>query len=355
MPQYLCAMHQNVSSSRTNPVAIWLLIGVFMIIVQVLLGGITRLTGSGLSITEWRPILGALPPLNESEWNTAFEQYKQIGQYKHLNFEFSLSDFKFIYFWEWFHREWARFIGVVFIIPFIWFVVKRRIEKWMVYPLIILFLLGLLQAIIGWIMVASGLNDEMLYVDHIRLAIHFISALGLLCYTLWFALRLFVPASAHIDHPHLKNRTQWLFALLIVQLVFGAFMAGLKAANFATTWPSINGEFIPSSMMKGSWSDLTHDPLAVHFIHRTLAYVLTVLIGLWYVQAKRLEGGKLFNRFRSFPMALVILQVVLGILTVLYANNSTALLWLGVAHQFTGMMLLLSLLVVLYFFARRKT
>jgi cytochrome c oxidase assembly protein subunit 15 len=205
-------MQNSTSHGRSNPVAIWLLIGVFMIIVQVLLGGITRLTGSGLSITEWKPILGALPPMNEADWNRAFEQYKQIGQYKHLNFEFTLSDFKFIYFWEWFHREWARFIGVVFIIPFIWFVVKRRIEKWMINPMIILFLLGLLQAMIGWIMVASGLNDEMLYVDHIRLAVHFISALGLLCYTLWFALRLLIPASEQVIHPVMRQRTQWYWS-----------------------------------------------------------------------------------------------------------------------------------------------
>jgi len=348
-------MQNSTSHGRSNPVAIWLLIGVFMIIVQVLLGGITRLTGSGLSITEWKPILGALPPMNEADWNRAFEQYKQIGQYKHLNFEFTLSDFKFIYFWEWFHREWARFIGVVFIIPFIWFVVKRRIEKWMINPMIILFLLGLLQAMIGWIMVASGLNDEMLYVDHIRLAVHFISALGLLCYTLWFALRLLIPASEQVIHPVMRQRTQWVLVLLVLQLLFGAFMAGLKAVHFATTWPSINGEYIPSSLFTSNWSDLTHDPVAVHFIHRNLAYVLAVLIILWQVQVKKIDGGKLFNRFTSIPAVLVLVQVVLGILTVLYANNSTALLWLGVSHQFTGMMLLLSLLVVLYFFARRKT
>ena len=183
-------MNENAMAKKSNAVAIWLLVGVGMIIIQVLLGGITRLTGSGLSITEWKPILGAVPPMNEAAWLKAFEQYKQIGQYKQLNFEFTLSDFKFIYFWEWFHREWARLIGVVFFIPFVWFIIKKKIEKWMINPMVILFLLGILQALLGWIMVASGLNDENLYVDHIRLAIHFIAALGLLCYTLWFALML---------------------------------------------------------------------------------------------------------------------------------------------------------------------
>ena len=336
-------------------ITLWLGLGLVMIFFQVVIGGITRLTGSGLSITKWEIVTGTLPPMDEATWEAEFEEYKETPQYKKINEGMEMKDFKFIYFWEWFHREWARFIGVVFIIPFIWFVVKRRIEKWMINPMIILFLLGLLQAMIGWIMVASGLNDEMLYVDHIRLAVHFISALGLLCYTLWIALRLLIPASEQVIHPVIRQRTQWVLVLLVLQLLFGAFMAGLKAVHFATTWPSINGEYIPSSLFTSNWSDLTHDPVAVHFIHRNLAYVLAVLIILWQVQVKKIDGGQLFNRFTSIPAVLVLVQVVLGILTVLYANNSTALLWLGVSHQFTGMMLLLSLLVVLYFFARRKT
>ena len=346
-------MNQTTSVTKSRAVAIWLLVGVGMIIIQVLLGGITRLTGSGLSITEWKPILGAVPPMNEADWLKAFEKYKQIGQYKHLNFEFTLSDFKFIYFWEWFHREWARLIGVVFFIPFVWFIVKKKIEKWMINPMIILFLLGLLQALLGWIMVASGLNQEDLYVDHIRLAIHFIAALGLLCYTLWFALVLLVPNEERVVSLPLKKQTNLLLVLLVIQLIFGAFMAGLKAANFATTWPLINGELIPSSLANDSLSTFTHDPLAVHFIHRNLAYLLSIMIILWYRKVKQIEGGVYFNRWRSVPLVLVLLQVVLGILTVLYANNSTALLWLGVAHQFTGMMLLLSFVMVAYLIKKK--
>ncbi|MEY3433030.1 MAG: hypothetical protein RL131_966 [Bacteroidota bacterium] len=346
-------MMQEARTGKSNAVAIWLLVGVFMIIIQVLLGGITRLTGSGLSITEWKPILGAVPPMNEADWLKAFEQYKTIGQYKYLNFEFTLSDFKFIYFWEWFHREWARLIGVVFAIPFVWFVVKKKIEKWMINPMIILFLLGGLQGLIGWIMVASGLNDEMLYVDHIRLAIHFISALGLLSFTFWFAMMLIVPENQKVIHPSLKKFTSWVLVLLVIQLIFGAFMAGLKAANFATTWPSINGEFIPSSMWNDSWKTFTHDPLAVHFIHRTLAYVLVVVVGIWYAKAKRLNGGTWFEFTKKLPIVVVLVQVVLGILTVLNANDAKSLLWLGVAHQFTGMIFLL-VMVALAYLIRKK-
>ncbi len=341
------------ANKKSNAVAIWLFIGVGMIIVQVLLGGITRLTGSGLSITEWKPILGAIPPMNEADWLKAFEQYKSIGQYKHLNFEFTLSDFKFIYFWEWFHREWARLIGVVFFIPFVWFIIRKKIERWMINPMIILFLLGIMQALIGWIMVASGLNDEKLYVDHIRLAIHFITALGLLCYTLWFALMFVIPEQERVVAPQLKRQTNLLLVLLVVQLIFGAFMAGLKAATFATTWPSINGEFIPSSLSNDTWFNFTHDPLAVHFIHRNLAYLLAVLMLLWYRKAKQTIGGRYFGALKSLPLILVVLQIILGILTVLYANNSTALLWLGVAHQFTGMMLLLSFVGVSFLLKRK--
>jgi cytochrome c oxidase assembly protein subunit 15 len=213
--------------------------------------------------------------------------------------------------------------------------------------------LGLLQALLGWIMVASGLNQEDLYVDHIRLAIHFIAALGLLCYTLWFALELLVPKKERVVAAPLKKFTNYLLVLLVVQLIFGAFMAGLKAANFATTWPLINGEFIPSSLANDSLSTFTHDPLAVHFIHRNLAYLLAIMIVLWYRKSKQIEGGVYFSRWRSVPLVLVLVQVILGILTVLYANNSTALLWLGVTHQFTGMMLLLSFVVVAYLIKKK--
>jgi cytochrome c oxidase assembly protein subunit 15 len=346
-------MTEKIAAKGSRAVAIWLMIGVFMIIIQVLLGGITRLTGSGLSITEWKPILGAVPPMNEADWLTAFEKYKQIGQFKQLNFDFTLSDFKFIYFWEWFHREWARFIGLVFFIPFVWFIATKKIKKDMINPMIILFLLGALQGLIGWIMVKSGLNEEDLYVSHFRLSIHFIAALGLLCYTLWFALKLMVKPEQGVVAPSLQKFTNGLLVLLVVQLVFGAFMAGLKAANFATTWPLINGEFIPSSLSNDTLSSFTHDPLAVHFIHRNLAYIITVLVIVWFMRARKIQGGKLFEQLKSLPVIMILLQVLLGIFTVLYANNPTALLWLGVAHQFTGMMFLL-LMVTLIFLIRKK-
>ena len=181
-------MHTEDYKSRA--VANWLLLGVGMTIIQIALGGITRLTGSGLSITEWDVVTGALPPMSEAAWQTLFAKYKTTPQFQLLNFDFTLANFKFIFFWEWFHRLWARTIGLVFAIGFIYFLVKKYFQPKMIRPLVVLFLLGALQGAIGWIMVASGLEGDAVYVKPTRLALHFIFALGLLAYTYWFALSL---------------------------------------------------------------------------------------------------------------------------------------------------------------------
>src|SRR5919202_6985380 len=199
---YLRGMNKLHQSSR--PVAIWLMTGVFMLIVQIILGGITRLTGSGLSITEWNVITGAIPPLNEQQWLTEFHKYQQTPQYRLLNADFTLSNFKFIFFWEWFHRLWARLSGVVFLIPFIIFLVPARFRADMIKPFLILFLLGALQGAVGWIMVASGLTGDAIYVKPTRLAVHFIFALILLSYTFWFALQLLVKRGDFVHKQGLK-------------------------------------------------------------------------------------------------------------------------------------------------------
>ncbi|HSU29396.1 MAG TPA: COX15/CtaA family protein [Chitinophagaceae bacterium] len=344
----------------SRPVATWLLVGVGMLIIQVLLGGITRLTGAGLSITEWKPIMGVLPPMNEQDWNTAFEKYKQIAQYKYLNSHFTLGEFKFIFFWEWLHRVWARLIGVAFIIPFVVFLVQRRIKKEMIKPLLILFLLGGLQGLVGWIMVKSGLEDSaLLYVSHYKLAIHFVLALGVLCYTLWFAMQLLVPKENLVLNKRFHSFMSWLTGLLVIQLIYGAFMAGLKAASAAPTWPLINGEWLPGNIHSygnrqfNGLSFLSDNPLVVHFIHRNLAFIVTVLIGIGWWKARRMSGSVLFNQLKNIPMIIVFVQVIVGILTVMQASNSRAFLWLGVAHQFNAMLLLLSLTGLLYI-VRRK-
>jgi cytochrome c oxidase assembly protein subunit 15 len=349
-------MKTGTLQRSSKPVAIWLLFGVGMMIIQVLLGGITRLTGSGLSITEWKPIMGALPPMNEHQWNDAFDKYKQIAQYKYLNSSFTLSDFKSIFFWEWFHRLWARTIGVVFIIPFIIFLIQRRFKKEMIKPMVILFLLGALQGLVGWIMVMSGLEDSgRLYVSHYRLAIHFILALGLICYALWFALELLVPKEKNAGDHSLKNFTGWSIAILILQLIYGAFMAGLKAATYAPTWPDINGSFLPHGGIPSSGILVFFDnPLVVHFIHRNLAYLIFIMTFTWYIKSRKVENNSLLKKTNWLPPVVVSLQVLLGICTVLNSPQRNALLWLGVSHQFVAMMLLLLLLFEFYILRQKK-
>ncbi|MBK6936241.1 MAG: COX15/CtaA family protein [Chitinophagaceae bacterium] len=348
-------MKQNLSQRSDKPVAIWLLMGVGMIIVQIVLGGITRLTGSGLSITEWNVVTGTLPPMNEQQWIAEFDKYRQTPQFNLLNTDFTLTNFKFIFFWEWFHRLWARLIGVVFLIPFIIFLAQRRFKPSMVQPMLILFFLGFLQGIIGWIMVASGLTGEAIYVKPAKLALHLVFALGLLCYTFWFALKLLVPEEKRVVQSSAKKLSVFIIVVFGVQLVYGALMAGYKAATAAPTWPDINGSLVPSGMMqmKGGWVNLFENLTTIHFIHRGLAYLLFVLVIVLTVKLYKTNGSSVFNKTRWLPVVLVSTQVLLGILAVLGSlkivpNQWGPFEWLAQLHQLVAMLLLLSLVWVLY-------
>ena len=338
----------------SRAVAIWLIIGVGMLIIQILLGGVTRLTGSGLSITEWNVVTGTLPPLNEQKWIEEFNKYKQTPQFLILNSDFTLQDFKSIFFWEWFHRFWARLIGVVFAIPFIIFLFQRRFKEEMIKPLIILFLLGALQGAVGWIMVASGLTGDAIYVKPTRLMLHFVLALGLLCYTFWFALQLMVPDEKRIINKPLKKFTWTIIAVLVLQLAFGALMAGHKAATAAPTWPDINGTFIPSKMFSPDGVlNLIENKITIHFFHRSLAYILLLLIIIWTWKAVKINSSSLFLKTKWWPFLLVIIQVILGILSVLTGvqivpNHWGVFEWLAQIHQLIAMFLLLSLVWMAY-------
>lgn len=336
-------------------IAYWLLIGVGMIIIQVLLGGITRLTESGLSITEWKPITGTLPPMNDAVWQAEFDKYKVTDQFKYVHQNFTLSEFKFIFFWEWFHRTWARLMGLVFLVGFIYFLATRKFEKRMIKPMIILFILGGLQGYIGWFMVASGLVPEKYFVGHVELATHFVAALGLLCYTLWFALSLLVTEHQKVKNTKLKNFLLLTLAVLFFQLIYGAFLAGLRAAITAPTWPDINGSIIPSGMNELSpfTKNLFANPITIHFIHRGLAYILLVLTGIWLLKSKPIANNKLFNRLRITLVLLVLIQALLGISTVLNATQASRLVVLGVSHQFVAMVLLM-VVVTLLFLVQKK-
>jgi len=344
-------MWHSVNRS-SKPVAIWLLAGVGMIVVQVLLGGITRLTGSGLSITEWDIITGTLPPLNELQWQKAFEKYRNTPQFTYLNFDFSLADFKFIYFWEWIHRLWARLIGVVFFIPFVIFLVQKRFRPSMVKPMIILFLLGALQGAVGWIMVASGLEGDAIYVAPVRLALHLLLALVLLCYTFWFALKLLIPVEKTCVNKGLNTLLWFTVIILGIQLFYGALMAGYKAASAAPGWPDINGQLIPENMFERSGS-IFENKITIHFIHRIFAYILFLVV-LWIsFRLKQLKTPALIKKTWWVPALLVTVQVFLGIVTVLSSryivpNQWGIFEWMAQLHQLFAMFLLLSLIWFLY-------
>ncbi len=352
--------HYMQNDRATKVIANWILLGIFMLVIQVLLGGITRLTGSGLSITEWKPIMGALPPMTEAQWQKAFEQYQQIAQYKYLNQHFSIGDFKFIFFWEWFHRLWARIIGIVFLIPFIYFIVKGYFKKWMIAPLVILFILGAAQGFVGWIMVQSGLNENDLFVSHIRLAAHFIAAMILIAYALIFWLRLVVPQQQFVAKPALRNAATAITVLIVIQLTFGAFMAGLKAATIASTWPDINGSYWPENMFANGFSkDAVYNRIAIHFIHRNLAYLLTIIIFIWWIAARKVKASTFFSRYRNASITLVILQVILGVMALLTAdkivpNGFGKFEWSALLHQLNGMLLFLNFIGIIYLAGKPK-
>lgn len=340
-------MNIDITSSKSDrQISRWLYLGVMMLIIQIVLGGITRLTESGLSITEWNPIMGALPPMNSADWLLEFAKYKGTAQFQYIHPDFTLSDFKNIFFWEWLHRNWARLMGLVFLAGFVYFLIKGRFKKYMIVPLIMLFFLGAIQGAIGWIMVKSGLVPKRLFVGHFELTAHFMAALVLLCYTFWFALYLSVPDAKKIRNTTLRTMVISVAVLLFFQLIYGAFMAGLHAATAASTWPSINGKFIPDEV--AAPSNWVTDRLAVQFIHRSLAYLIFVLTFIWWIMALKVKDSIYFQKVKHLPMALVFLQLILGILTVLYSPIGNNLLYFGVAHQLTGILYLLSIVLLLF-------
>lgn len=347
-------MNRIEQNRSDKAVANWIMIGVAMLIIQILLGGITRLTGSGLSITEWDVITGTLPPLNQHQWLEEFHKYRQTPQYHILNFDFTLSDFKSIFFWEWFHRFWGRLIGVVFLIPFIIFLIQKRFRPQMIKPLIILFLLGALQGAVGWIMVASGLTGDAIYVKPTRLAMHFILACVLICYAFWFGLQLLVKKESLVKDNGLKSFTWGIIILLLVQLTFGALLAGHKGATAAPTWPDINGSFVPAYIFKQGAIGIIENPIVIQFIHRSIAYLLVILIFTWFFRSFKTQASSAFAKARWFPVFLVLLQVCLGIFTVLTSIRIrpakwNIFEWMAQLHQLVAISLLLSLIANLFF------
>ncbi len=312
----------------------WWLYGVAaLVFALIVVGGATRLTNSGLSITEWRPLMGILPPLSDADWQDVFQKYRQIPEYHIVNRGMSLDAFKFIFWWEWAHRFLARMVGFAFAIPLVYFVVRRRLPAAFSWKLAGLFMLGGMQGAIGWYMVSSGLVDRI-DVSHYRLALHLTVAFLILALLLWSAWTLPGPSTAvapPLPTTRFRRAAQALLALIFLQVVLGALVAGMKAGLAHNTWPLMDGQLIPSGLlvMTPWYLNLFENVMTVQFNHRMVAYVLVAAV-LWH--AMSVMRGDSANAIRSSALMLaggVVAQALLGIWTLL----AHVPLGLGLAHQ----------------------
>ncbi|MDB5366849.1 MAG: Heme synthase [Rhodospirillales bacterium] len=332
------------ASARPRAVVIWLLSAAAMVFAMAVIGAITRLTESGLSIVEWKPVAQMLPPLSAAEWQRVFELYRESPQYRLVNAGMTLADFQHIFFWEWLHRLWGHLIGIAYAVPFVWFVVRRAIPQGWTRPILGLFGLGLLQGLVGAFMVASGLVDRP-SVSHYRLAMHLVLALAIFVATIWIARGLSSPRPAATP-PSMRLRAHAIgaFALLAVTIVWGAFTAGLRAGLVYDTWPLMGGSLVPSEWLAFApgWINFVENHATVQFTHRLLAYCTSLVVILLAVRALRLAPP--IKRWGLIAAHLVVLQVGLGIATVL----SHVPVWLGALHQANAILLLGSLTMLLF-------
>jgi cytochrome c oxidase assembly protein subunit 15 len=316
-----------MSSTGRNPVTIWLFACCAMVIAMMLIGAVTRLTESGLSMVEWRPLIGWIPPLSETEWQRVFDLYRKTSEYALEHAGMTLADFKTIFWWEFIHRLWGRLIGIVFALPFLWFLIRRAIDRPLVPHLVALFLLGGLQGVIGWWMVKSGFVART-DVSQYRLVVHLAMALGILAYLLWIALGRAMPDGVAAEGG-VRHAAWLLFAAVAVTVVAGGFVAGLNAGLIHNQWPLMGGAFVPPDYLSGDgwWTDVFEHAPAAQFHHRVLAYIAVAAVAIFAWRA-RAAGGVL----RKLAMAVAVvaaLQLALGIVTVIHVVP----VGLGVAHQ----------------------
>jgi cytochrome c oxidase assembly protein subunit 15 len=320
---------------RPLAVARWLLAVAALVVLMVVVGGITRLTESGLSITEWKPVTGALPPLSEAQWQAEFRQYQQIGEYRQVNGPagMTLDDYQFIYFWEWTHRLLGRLIGLAFALPLLWFWLQRAIPHGYKPRLLALLALGALQGVFGWYMVRSGLSERVTDVSHFWLSVHLLTALVTLAGLVWTALDLLQLGRDAGSRPARLTRLAALTgAVLFVQLVLGAWVAGLNAGLASDTWPLMQERVVPQvDWSKGALWALGHEPYLLHFLHRWWAWVV---VAAMIVLARWARHSGVRPASVAIHVAFGV-QVVLGIATVL----SGVALWLAVLHQLVGALL----------------
>ncbi|HYE47907.1 MAG TPA: COX15/CtaA family protein [Caulobacter sp.] len=330
-------MTSFLRSDRSTPVAVWLAVVAALILAMVVVGGATRLTGSGLSITEWKPIMGALPPMSDAAWAEAFARYREIPQYRLVNVGMTLNEFKGIFWWEWGHRLLGRLIGVVFAIPFVVFLIRRQIPRRLVWRCAGLLLLGGLQGVIGWWMVASGLSERVSVAPE-RLTVHLGLALALFVMTVWTAL------DAWAGKPRQQAPTRWrawalvFLAAVFLQCLLGALVAGTDAGFAYNDWPLMAGQVFPRDYAgEGLWQTLAHNQASVQLHHRIGAYLLAIATVLLAVFAFRDRLLPIEARRAAWLLAgVVALQIMLGIAALILVVP----LWLGLLHQAGAVFLL---------------
>ena len=332
----------NAASSRNlsdlRAVRCWLVAIAGLIALMVLVGGATRLTESGLSIVEWKPVAGTLPPLSDAQWTDAFEGYKAIPQYRELNAGMTLGQFKSIFWWEWSHRQLGRFIGVAFLLPFLWFLWRGNLTADLKRRLWIIFALGALQGGVGWWMVASGLSQRV-EVSQYRLATHLVLALLIFAAIVW-TLRQLAERSPPFVSARLKIGGVVLLVMTFVQLYLGALVAGLRAGRIYNTWPAIDGALIPSSQRlffeQPWWRNLFDNALTVQFEHRMVAYTLFVAAMLHAADTLYSRSAKVAVHGALWLLAAITAQAALGVLTLL----NQAPIGLALAHQAVAIIVL---------------
>lgn len=336
-----------MQANSNRSVIIWLLTGCFLIFVMVLVGGVTRLTNSGLSMVEWNLLMGSIPPLNESEWNLAFEKYKQFPEYQMVNYHFTLEEFKPIFFWEYLHRVLGRLVGLVFIIPFTYFLVKKKISKELLPKLLLILFMGSFQGFLGWYMVKSGLNKDP-DVSHFRLAMHLTTAFLTFAYTFWVSLGLMYPKKTKGAFKSIKSLAGILLVITVVQIIWGAFVAGLNAGKVYNTWPMMGEQWIADAVtaMSPWWHNFVEGLAGVQFLHRYMAYLVVGLVLFLFFKSKKQSLSKSQNRGVNFLIGTVSFQFLLGVITLLLAVP----VWLGVLHQLGAFILLGSVVFVLHRF-----
>lgn len=316
---------------------------------MVIVGGITRLTDSGLSISNYKLITGTIPPIGETQWQEAFNLYKQYPEYQKLHYHFNIEDFKSIYFWEWLHRLIGRLIGLVFIIPFLYFLATKQLTKKTIKKCLVLLFLGGFQGFLGWYMVKSGLVD-MPDVSHYRLAAHLTTAFLTFAATLWVALDLYYPNSKSINIKF-RNLIIISYIILIIQIIYGAFVAGLKAGLLHNHWPLMNeNKFIHETVyvLEPFYKNFTENPSGIQFIHRTLAYLVIISIVILWIKGRKISVNSLQQNVLNALLVLVCCQFLLGIFTILFAVP----LWLGIAHQIGAFFLLSAMTFTLHRFSK---